>query len=61
MVNPIETEMDEAIENARAAQGLESFDESCLSDLRVKQKYMGHRNARWDSTMLLIFSFLVNL
>ncbi|XP_008208996.1 DDB1- and CUL4-associated factor 6 isoform X4 [Nasonia vitripennis] len=46
MVNPIETEMDEAIENARAAQGLESFDESCLSDLRVKQKYMGHRNAR---------------
>ncbi|KAJ8676672.1 hypothetical protein QAD02_012459 [Eretmocerus hayati] len=45
-INPIETEMDEAIENARAAQGLENFDDSCLSDLQVKQKYMGHRNAR---------------
>lgn len=44
--------MDEAIENARAAQGLENFDDSCLSDLHVKQKYMGHRNARWDFTML---------
>lgn len=44
--------MDEAIENARAAQGLENFDDSCLTDLRVKQKYMGHRNARWDITIL---------
>ncbi|XP_012264400.2 DDB1- and CUL4-associated factor 6-like isoform X2 [Athalia rosae] len=46
MVNPIETEMDEAIANARGAQGHEIFDESCLTELRVKQKYMGHRNAR---------------
>lgn len=58
MVNPIETEMDEAIENARAAQGLENFDDNCLSDLRVKQKYTGHRNARWDFAMLIDFSFI---
>ncbi|XP_058800654.1 DDB1- and CUL4-associated factor 6-like [Phymastichus coffea] len=45
-INPIETEMDEAIENVRAAQGLDSLDDNCLSDLQVKQKYMGHRNAR---------------
>ncbi|XP_046753144.1 DDB1- and CUL4-associated factor 6-like isoform X2 [Diprion similis] len=45
-VNPIETEMDEAIASARGSQGHEMFDESCLTELRVKQKYMGHRNAR---------------
>ncbi|XP_012276736.1 DDB1- and CUL4-associated factor 6 isoform X2 [Orussus abietinus] len=44
--NAIETEMDEAIASARASQDHESFDETCLTELRVKQKYMGHRNAR---------------
>lgn len=44
--NAIEVEMDEAIANARASQGEESFDESYITELHVKQKYMGHRNAR---------------
>lgn len=40
--------MDEAIANARASQGEESFDESYITELHVKQKYMGHRNARYN-------------
>ncbi|XP_051161257.1 DDB1- and CUL4-associated factor 6-like isoform X2 [Leptopilina boulardi] len=44
--NAIEVEMDEAIANARASQGEEHFDESYITELHVKQKYMGHRNAR---------------
>ncbi|XP_015520895.1 DDB1- and CUL4-associated factor 6 isoform X1 [Neodiprion lecontei] len=51
-VNPIETEMDEAIASARGSQGHEMFDESCLTELRVKQKYMGHRNASFFRTMI---------
>ncbi|KAL2728976.1 DDB1- and CUL4-associated factor 6-like isoform X1 [Vespula squamosa] len=46
LVHPVEAEMDEAIANARTSQGQESFDETYLTELCVKQKYMGHRNAR---------------
>lgn len=42
----IEVEMDEATANARASQDEEPFDESYITELYVKQKYMGHRNAR---------------
>ena len=62
MVNPIETEMDEAIENARhrAAEGFEKSEDAHLPDLHVKQKYMGHRNARWDFTMpFKMFSLVI--
>ncbi|XP_015119390.1 DDB1- and CUL4-associated factor 6 [Diachasma alloeum] len=46
-VNPIEEEMDKAVAEAHASLGRsESFDESRFTELRVKQKYMGHRNAR---------------
>lgn len=37
----------EAIVN-RSSQGHETFDEAYLTELCVKQKYMGHRNARYD-------------
>lgn len=41
--------MDKAVADAQASLGrCESFDESCLTELRVKQKYMGHRNARYE-------------
>ena len=57
--------MDEAIENARAAQGLEAFDDNFTSDLQVKQQYVGHRNARWDFTMLYkilsLIAFIVSI
>ncbi|XP_011301763.1 DDB1- and CUL4-associated factor 6 isoform X2 [Fopius arisanus] len=46
-VNPIEEEMDRAVADANASLGRsESFDESNFTELRVKQRYMGHRNAR---------------
>ena len=44
--NAIDVDMDEAIAKARSSQEDEAFDESYLTDLHVKQKYMGHRNAR---------------
>ncbi|XP_070158907.1 DDB1- and CUL4-associated factor 6 isoform X1 [Polyergus mexicanus] len=46
LLNPIEAEMDEAIANVRSSQGHETFDDAHLTELCVKQKYMGHRNAR---------------
>ncbi|EFN82313.1 DDB1- and CUL4-associated factor 6 isoform X2 [Harpegnathos saltator] len=46
LLNPVEAEMDEAIANARSSQGHETFDETYLTELCVKRKYMGHRNAR---------------
>lgn len=46
LLNPIEAEMDEAIANVRSSQGHEAFDDLYLTELCVKQKYMGHRNAR---------------
>lgn len=48
LLNPVEAEMDEAIANARSSQGHETFDETYLTELCVKRKYMGHRNARYD-------------
>ncbi|XP_011340948.1 DDB1- and CUL4-associated factor 6 [Ooceraea biroi] len=46
LLNPVEAEMDEAIANARSSQGHETYDDTYLTELCVKQKYMGHRNAR---------------
>jgi len=40
--------MDEAIANARSSQVHETFDDAYLTELCVKRKYMGHRNARFD-------------
>ncbi|XP_029035594.2 DDB1- and CUL4-associated factor 6-like isoform X3 [Osmia bicornis bicornis] len=39
-------DMDEAVGNARSRRGSATFDKQCVTELRVKQKYMGHRNAR---------------
>lgn len=47
--------MDEAIANVRSSQGHEAFDDLYLTELCVKQKYMGHRNARYD-IFLIFFS-----
>ncbi|KAH0951033.1 hypothetical protein HN011_010132 [Eciton burchellii] len=46
LLNPVEAEMDEVIENTCLSQGHEAFDDTYLTELCVKQKYMGHRNAR---------------
>ncbi|XP_020293047.1 DDB1- and CUL4-associated factor 6-like [Pseudomyrmex gracilis] len=40
------TEIEEAIASARSSQGHETFDDTYLTELCVKRKYMGHRNAR---------------
>lgn len=53
LVHPVEAEMDEAIANARTSQGQESFDETYLTELCVKQKYMGHRNARYELYLIV--------
>ncbi|XP_011502707.1 PREDICTED: DDB1- and CUL4-associated factor 6-like isoform X2 [Ceratosolen solmsi marchali] len=45
MDNPIELEMGKSIENTSGVQGLENYNNS-QSDLHVRQKYVGHRNAR---------------
>ncbi|XP_032665670.1 DDB1- and CUL4-associated factor 6-like isoform X2 [Odontomachus brunneus] len=52
LLNPVEAEMDEAIANARSSQGHETFDETYLTELCVKRKYMGHRNASFFRTMI---------
>ncbi|CAL1677520.1 unnamed protein product [Lasius platythorax] len=48
LLHPIEAdnEMDETIANVHSSQGHETFDDVYLTELCVKQKYMGHRNAR---------------
>nr|XP_050854783.1 DDB1- and CUL4-associated factor 6-like isoform X1 [Vespula vulgaris]XP_050854784.1 DDB1- and CUL4-associated factor 6-like isoform X1 [Vespula vulgaris]XP_050854785.1 DDB1- and CUL4-associated factor 6-like isoform X1 [Vespula vulgaris] len=60
LVHPVEAEMDEAIANARTSQGQESFDETYLTELCVKQKYMGHRNASFFRTMIKEANFWGN-
>ncbi|XP_012533049.1 DDB1- and CUL4-associated factor 6 isoform X2 [Monomorium pharaonis] len=45
LLNPVE-KMDEAIVNTRSSQEHETFDDTYLTELCVKRKYMGHRNAR---------------
>lgn len=45
--------MDEAIANVHSSQGHEMFDDAYLTELCVKQKYMGHRNARYDLFLIL--------
>lgn len=45
--------MDEAIANVRSSQGHETFDDAYLTELCVKRKYMGHRNARFDLFLTL--------
>ncbi|KYM77255.1 DDB1- and CUL4-associated factor 6 [Atta colombica] len=58
-LNPVE-EMDEAITNARSSQGHETFDDACLTELCVKRKYMGHRNASFFRTMIKEANFWGN-
>ncbi|XP_012163479.1 DDB1- and CUL4-associated factor 6 isoform X5 [Bombus terrestris] len=41
-----ETEMEEAMGDAPTRRRSTNFDKTCVTELRVKQKYMGHRNAR---------------
>ncbi|XP_026295769.1 DDB1- and CUL4-associated factor 6 isoform X2 [Apis mellifera] len=41
-----ETEMEEAIGDVRTRRESVTFDKTSVTELRVKQKYMGHRNAR---------------
>lgn len=41
-----ETEMEEAMGDVRTRRESVSFAKTCATELRVKQKYMGHRNAR---------------
>lgn len=48
--------MDEAIANVRSSQGHEAFDDLYLTELCVKQKYMGHRNARYDIFLIFFFN-----
>lgn len=47
--------MEEAMGDVRTRRGSVSFDKTCATELRVKQKYMGHRNARYTA----IFFFIV--
>ncbi|XP_012344890.1 DDB1- and CUL4-associated factor 6 isoform X2 [Apis florea] len=44
--NSAETEMEEAIGDVRTRRESATFDKTSVTELRVKQKYMGHRNAR---------------
>ncbi|XP_017877709.1 DDB1- and CUL4-associated factor 6-like isoform X2 [Ceratina calcarata] len=46
LIGSAETEMDEAMGDSRSRRGSDEFDKTWVSELRVKQKYMGHRNAR---------------
>lgn len=39
--------MEEAIGDVRTRRESVTFDKTSVTELRVKQKYMGHRNARY--------------
>nr|XP_034174083.1 DDB1- and CUL4-associated factor 6-like isoform X1 [Osmia lignaria] len=58
--NTMETDMDEAVGNARSRRGSATFDKQCVTELRVKQKYMGHRNASFFRTMIKEANFWGN-
>lgn len=53
-----DTEMEEAIEDGRPRRGSASFDKTCVTELRVKQKYMGHRNARYIIISLIVITLI---
>ncbi|XP_043514836.1 DDB1- and CUL4-associated factor 6-like isoform X2 [Frieseomelitta varia] len=55
-----ETEMEEAMGDVRMRRGSVSFDKTCATELRVKQKYMGHRNASFFRTMIKEANFWGN-
>lgn len=42
----METDTDEAVGSSRSRRGSATCDKTYVTELRVKQKYMGHRNAR---------------
>lgn len=52
----MERQIDEAVTNVRALldEKAEKLNSPLFTDLHVRQKYMGHRNARYD--YFLIFS-----
>lgn len=53
----METDTDEAVGNARSRRGSATFDKQCVTELRVKQKYMGHRNARYTFSFVIVITF----
>ncbi|XP_018406864.1 PREDICTED: DDB1- and CUL4-associated factor 6-like isoform X1 [Cyphomyrmex costatus] len=59
LLNPM-GKMDEAIANACSSQGHETFDDACLTELCVKRKYIGHRNASFFRTMIKEANFWGN-
>lgn len=51
--------MDEAVANARASLGCDqSFDVDASKEFHVRQKYMGHRNARYDYLFYIKLFFI---
>lgn len=52
------TEIEEAIASARSSQGHETFDDTYLTELCVKRKYMGHRNARYSPFLTLSLFYI---
>ncbi|XP_048260848.1 DDB1- and CUL4-associated factor 6 isoform X4 [Bombus terrestris] len=55
-----ETEMEEAMGDAPTRRRSTNFDKTCVTELRVKQKYMGHRNASFFRTMIKEANFWGN-
>ncbi|KAG9432454.1 DDB1- and CUL4-associated factor 6 isoform X1 [Apis mellifera carnica] len=55
-----ETEMEEAIGDVRTRRESVTFDKTSVTELRVKQKYMGHRNASFFRTMIKEANFWGN-
>ncbi|XP_053979426.1 DDB1- and CUL4-associated factor 6-like isoform X2 [Hylaeus volcanicus] len=52
--------LDEAIDHDESSQGSTSSDKAYVTKLRVKQKYMGHRNASFFRTMIKEANFWGN-
>ncbi|XP_033303366.1 DDB1- and CUL4-associated factor 6-like isoform X3 [Bombus bifarius] len=55
-----DTEVEEAMGDAPTRRGSANFDKTCVTELRVKQKYMGHRNASFFRTMIKEANFWGN-
>ncbi|XP_050573632.1 DDB1- and CUL4-associated factor 6-like isoform X4 [Bombus affinis] len=55
-----ETEIEEAMGDAPTRRRSTNFDKTCVTELRVKQKYMGHRNASFFRTMIKEANFWGN-
>lgn len=51
--------MEEAIGDVRTRRESVTFDKTSVTELRVKQKYMGHRNARYIHFHFCNFNLVV--